>query len=150
VRSEAQVAGKYDLAKETARQALKIVEPLPSASHYRAGVYGPLGLSLCKTGKTNEAGSLLREALASYQENTPRLSYPMAVALGNLGECLVEQKRYAEAEPLLSESYETIKSIHVPQSPMLREAAQRLAKLYRAWGKPEKTEMYESPQALRR
>jgi tetratricopeptide (TPR) repeat protein len=140
--------GKYRLAEETARNAFKIVEPLPNGSHYRAGVYGPLGLSLCKTGKTNEGEQLLREALTSYQENNPKRSYPMAVAVGNLGECLADQKRYAEAEPLLTESYETIKSIHVPQSPMLREAAQRLATLYRGWSKPEKARIYEAAQTL--
>jgi eukaryotic-like serine/threonine-protein kinase len=140
--------GKYDLARETARNAFKIVELLPNGSHYRAGVYGPLGLSLSKTGKTKEAEPLLREALDSYQKNTPKRSYPMAVALGNLGECLADQKRYAEAEPLLTESYETIKSIQVPNSPMLREAAQRLAMLYRAWSKPERARIYEAQQAL--
>ena len=137
--------GKYDLAKETARRALKIVEPLPAGSHYRAGAYGPLGLSLCKTGKAKEAEPLLREALTSYQENTPKRSFPMAIAQGNLGECLLDQKRYAEAEPLLTESYETMKAIQVPTSPMLREAALRLASLYRALNKPEKAAIYEPP-----
>jgi eukaryotic-like serine/threonine-protein kinase len=139
--------GKYDLAEEAARKALKIVETLPNGSHYRAGVYGPLGLSLNKTERSKEAERLLREALANYQQNTPKHSYPMAVALGNLGECLTDQERYAEAEPFLTESYETIKSIHVPQSPMLREAAQRLANLYRGWGKPEKAGIYATQQS---
>lgn len=134
--------GKYDLAEESARKAFKIVEPLPNGSHYRPGVYGPLGLTLCKTGRAREGERLLREALASYQQNTPNRSYPMAVAQGNLAECLADQKRYAEAEPLLTESYETIKSIHVPQSPMLREAAQRLVNLYHAWGKPQQEAIY--------
>jgi serine/threonine-protein kinase len=138
--------GKYDLAEEAARRAQKIVDNLPSGSHYRAGVYGALGLSLNKTGRSKEAERLLREALTSLQQNTPRQSYPIAFALGNLGECLTDQKRYAEAEPLLIESYETIKSIHVPQSPMLREAAQRLVNLYRGWDKPEKTGIYAAQQ----
>lgn len=138
--------GRYDLAEEAARKAFKIVELLPNGSHYRAGVNGPLGLSLSKTGRSKEAEHLLREALTSYQQNTPKRSYPMAVALGNLGECLTDQKRYAEAEPLLIESYETIKSIHVPQSPMLRAAAQRLANLYRGWGKSQKAANYATSQ----
>jgi tetratricopeptide (TPR) repeat protein len=139
--------GKYNLAEEAARKALKIVELLPNGSHYRAGVYGPLGLTLNKTGISKEAEGFLREALASYQ-NIPKGSYPMAVALGNLGEFLADQKRYAEAEPLLIESYETIKSIHVPQSPMLRAAAQRLANLYRGWGKPDREQIYAGSPSL--
>jgi serine/threonine-protein kinase len=140
--------GKYSLAEGAAHKALKIVELLPNGSHYRAGVFGPLGLSLNKTGRSKEAEGFLREALASYQQNTPKGSYPMAVALGNLGEFLVDQKRYAEAEPLLIESYETIKSIHVPQSPMLRAAAQRLANLYRGWGKPDREQIYAGSPSL--
>lgn len=134
--------GKYDLAEESARKAFKIVEPLPNGSHYRPGVYGPLGLTLCKTGRTKEGEGLLREALTSYQQNTPARGYPVAAAQGNLGECLADQKRYVEAEALLTESYDTIKSLHVPQSPMLREAAQRLANLYRKWGKPRQEAIY--------
>ncbi len=136
--------GKYDLAEEAARKALQIVEKLSAGSHYRAAVYGPLGMTLNKTGRSREAEPLLREALASYQKNTPRRSYPMAVALGSLGECLRDQKRYPEAEPLLIESYETIKSIQVPQSPALREAADRLNALYTTWGKPDEVGRYQA------
>ena len=53
-----------------------------------------------------------------------------------LGECLAIQKRYAEAEPLLIESYEISKSVQVPGSPVIRERYERLASFYTAWGKP--------------
>ncbi len=60
----------------------------------------------------------------------------MAVALGSLGECLSTEQRYAEAEPLLTESYETLKAVQVPQSPILEEARKRLKSLYAGWGRP--------------
>ena len=59
-----------------------------------------------------------------------------AQAQGYLAECLIAQKRYAEAEPLLIDSYQALKTFQVPTSPVLREARERLASLYAAWGKP--------------
>ena len=59
----------------------------------------------------------------------------MAIALGYLGECLLTQKRYDEAEPLLTESAQTLERVHVPQSPVTKEAHERLAALYAARGK---------------
>jgi hypothetical protein len=77
---------------------------------------------------------LLREALA-IRKTSPRRN-DVGLALGFLGECLFTQKRYAEAEPVLVESYQTLKSVQVPQSPVLKEARERLVLLYAAWGKP--------------
>lgn len=134
---------RYDLAEQDARRALRIVEKLPKRSHYYAGVIAPLGLILSKTGRSNEAEALLREALAIRQERAPRRSNVVAIALGNLGECLTSERRYAEAEPLLTESYETLKSIHVPQSPVLRQAAERLVELYSEWGRPRQAARYQ-------
>ena len=86
----------------------------------------------------------MRQALAIREQKSPRLSNYVAIALGSLGECLTTQKRYAEAEPLLNESYQTLSSLHVPQSPVLKEARERLASLYAAWGKPEDAARYRT------
>ena len=128
--------GRYDLAEEDARKALMIVEKLPKGSHYYAGVDSILGLTLNKTGRSREAEPLLREALATREKAAKRSGY-VAMAMGDLGECLATQQRYAEAEPLLVESYQMLKSSQVPQSPMLKEARDRLTSLYSAWGKPQ-------------
>ncbi len=133
---------RYDLAEQDARKGLKIVENLPKTSHYYAAAITPLGLILSKTGRTNEGEVLLREALAIRAAKAPRHSNVVAIALGNLGECLTCEKRYAEAEPLLTESYETLKSVHVPQSPVLRKAAERLTALYSEWGKASQAAHY--------
>jgi tetratricopeptide (TPR) repeat protein len=134
--------GNYEAAEHEARRALAIVETLPHTSHYYADVIAPLGRILNKTGRLSEAERLFREALALREKTAPRRSNAVGVALGDVGECLVSQKRYAEAEPLLTESYVIVKAIHVPQSPGLREAAQRLVTLYRSWGKPQQADQY--------
>ncbi len=127
--------GKYDAAEQEARKALKIVEKLPKGHTY-AGVHVALGMSVNKAGRPREAEPLLREGLAVRLQKTPRQSNYVAIALGGLGECLLKQKRFAEGEPLLVESYQTLKNLHVPQSPVLKEARERLVSLYAGWGKP--------------
>jgi tetratricopeptide (TPR) repeat protein len=127
--------GRYALAEQEARRALKIVEKLPKG-HYYAGARLALGLIVNKTGRSHEAEPLLREALAIRQQKSPRQSNYVAIALGSLGECLFTQKRYAEAEPFLFESYQILTNLHVPQSPVLKEARERLLSLYAARGKP--------------
>jgi tetratricopeptide (TPR) repeat protein len=127
--------GEYDLAEQDARNALKIIAAkIPKGTSYYAAVYGALGRVFNKTGRSREAEPLLREALA-IRKTSPRRN-DVGLALGFLGECLVVQKRYAEAEPYLVESYQTLKSVQVPRSPILKEAGERLVSLYAAWGKP--------------
>jgi tetratricopeptide (TPR) repeat protein len=129
--------GRYDLAEEDARKALKIVEKLPQSTHYYAGVYSVLGLTLNKTGRSREAEPLLREVLAIRQKAAKRSVY-VAAALGDLGECLTTQQRYREAQPLLAESYEMLKTLQIPQSPSLELAVERLAALHSARASPGK------------
>ena len=124
---------KFDQAAQEARQALNIVKKLPPGTNYYAAVYNALGRALNGAGRSTEAEPLLREALAI------RRKYPrrgdIATALGSLGECLVAQKRYAEAEPLLVESYQILMVQHVPESPVLREARDRLVSVHAALDK---------------
>ena len=116
-------------------QVAAIVEKLPKNAHAHETVDITLALVLNKTGRSGEAEPLLRETLAVTQQNSRR-PLDVAQASGTLGECLAIQKRYAEAEPLLVQSYATLKSVQVPGSPAIKEARERLASLYAAWGKP--------------
>ena len=135
--------GRYDRAEQEARKAFAMAQKLPKSSHYYRGAEVALGRVLNRTGRSLEAEPLLREALAVHEGTVPRRSSTMAFTLlGSLGECLATEKRYAEAEPLLKESYETLTALQVPQSPMLDEARQRLVSLYNDWGKPQAADRY--------
>ena len=61
----------------------------------------------------------------------------MAVARSTLGLCLTEAGRYAEAEPLLTESYETLRATHGADDDRVETARERVVQLYDAWGRPE-------------
>ena len=59
-----------------------------------------------------------------------------------LGEALLDQSKFAEAEPFLLSGYEGLKqresSISAPYRNHVTRALERLVKLYEAWGEPAK------------
>ncbi len=62
-----------------------------------------------------------------------------------LGDCLTRQKKFADAEPLLLASQEgLVRSKGCPPD-RVAEGRARLARLYDAWGKPEKAAAWKSP-----
>jgi tetratricopeptide (TPR) repeat protein len=135
--------GRYSRAEQEARKAFAMAAKLAKSSHFYSGAEVALGRVLNRTGRSLEAETLLREALTAREGIVPRRSTAMAFTLlGSLGECLMTEKRYAEAEPLLKESYETLTALQVSQSPMLEEARQRLVSLYDDWGKPQAADRY--------
>ncbi len=104
-----------------------------------------LGLILINSGKPARAEPYLREALTIRRTINSKGHPQVAAASGLLGECLTKQKRYREAEPLLIESYNDVKSSPGAQGPVTIET-QRLLKLYEAWGKPDLAARYRASQ----
>ena len=100
------------------------------------------GLIWDQLGRTAEAEKLLREAVRLRSESVPESHFLRATANGALGEFLSAHQRFAEAEPLLLASYESLKKSQAPESPRLKFALQRLVALYGAWGRPEEAARY--------
>ena len=73
-------------------------------------------------------------------------------AMSLLGGALLGQGQYAEAEPLIVAGYEGMKAreaqIPAPGKPRLAEAAERVVRLYEAWGKPEKAAAWKAKLGL--
>jgi hypothetical protein len=69
-----------------------------------------------------------------------------------LGGALLGQGKYAEAEPLIVPGYEGLKAhgatIPPLNKPCLNEAAERVVRLYEAWGKPEKAAEWKARVGL--
>lgn len=74
----------------------------------------------------------------------PETHFLRATANGALGEFLTAQKRFAEAEPFLLASYESLRKSQAVNSPRTSLIRQRLAKLYDAWNKPEQAAPYRT------
>jgi tetratricopeptide (TPR) repeat protein len=87
--------------------------------------------------KWTEAEKLLRETLPKYEASLPASHPLIAFTRIQLGAALVGQKRFAEAEPLMQGSAEAILANDKLWSESKVLAANWVADLYAAWGKPE-------------
>jgi len=126
-------------------------EAVAAARHARTGMnlqsvvadaLQNLGYILTNTGKPAQAEPPLRESLAIAKRTNPKGHPKIAMAMSLLGDCLTKQKRYREAEPLLIESDEALRSTMVEQNRHRVESRQRLVRLYEAWGKPDLAAQY--------
>ncbi len=84
---------------------------------------------------------LLRRGLAIFQAQRAD-DWSRADVQGLIGACLVGQKKYSAAEPLLLSSYEGMTAhaaqIPAPSKYRLADAGDRIVRLYEACAKPEK------------
>ncbi len=94
------------------------------------------GLSLAKTGRLDEGETLLREAVEIRRKSLPKEHFWVAIAESALGECLILEKKFAEAEPLLTQSLESLKQSQGAENPRTVLAQNRLNQLYEVWKKP--------------
>jgi tetratricopeptide (TPR) repeat protein len=100
-----------------------------------------LGRNLLKQSRWPEAEPVLRESLAidaRAQPDTWQRFNTMSVLSGGL----LGQGKYADAEPLMIQGYEGMKAREAKMPALSRrldlsEAAQRVVRLYEAWGKPK-------------
>jgi tetratricopeptide (TPR) repeat protein len=104
------------------------------------GTMNSLAVAHLKNGDFATAERILREWLVIGQSTRPNawtISYTQSV----LGEALVGQQKYTEAEPLLLAGYEGLKAREkvstLRAKKRLTGALHRIVKLYDAWGKPE-------------
>jgi tetratricopeptide (TPR) repeat protein len=94
------------------------------------------GLSLNRLGRTADAEKVLREAVKLRMELLPRGHFFTALAQSALGECLVRQRRFGEAESLLLQSYNDLLRSQGPDNPRTNLAKNRARELYIAWKRP--------------
>ena len=131
--------GEYSAALPQLQRGLELIAPVYvddqviDVVHVRAMI----GAALTRSGNPVAGEPLLRQALADGKKVPPAY---FALTVGNLevvlGECLLAQGRYAEAEPLLLTGYNDLKTRLGDESSMTVAAARRLHEMYTAWDKP--------------
>ncbi|MEO8073372.1 MAG: tetratricopeptide repeat protein [Acidobacteriota bacterium] len=89
-----------------------------------------------------EAEKVLREAAELREKNLPKEHFLTALTNGALGECLMTQKKYAEAEPLLKESFESLKISQGTDNPRTETARRQLVSFYESVGKTDSANEY--------
>jgi serine/threonine protein kinase/tetratricopeptide (TPR) repeat protein len=107
-----------------------------SLSHGR--VLANLGLTRLRQHKYGDAEPALRDALAIHAKQQPT-DWTTFHLMSLLGASLVGQRKYAQAEALLLQSYQDLKQRAATISPQsqaaLTETLGRMVQLYAAWGK---------------
>jgi eukaryotic-like serine/threonine-protein kinase len=110
-----------------------------------AGDLALLGRNLVKQGKGSEAEPLLRECLAIRTKLSPD-DWLRFNTMGLLGGALAAQGKYAEAEPLVVGGYEGLeaRAAKIPAAGRfnLAEGAERVVRLYEAWGRPDRAKSW--------
>ncbi len=64
-----------------------------------------------------------------------------------LGGCLTAQKKFADAEPLLLESFQALQAAQGVPPGRLHQAADRIIRLYEAWDKKAEAEEWRKKLA---
>lgn len=96
-----------------------------------------LGLCLTRTGHAVEGEPFLRQALTNGGKvDKAEFAHTFGNLETALGECLLAQKRYPEAEPLLLTGYQDLRKRRGLQNRLTLEAIHRLHDLYVGWNKP--------------
>jgi eukaryotic-like serine/threonine-protein kinase len=134
--------GKYARAAKSVAEALAGQRLALGSDHPDTmSSVSDLALALLSQGKFAESETLAREAVETDRKKRPDdWQYFRAETL--LGASLAGQKKYAEAEPLLLEGYQGMAArkerIRVAEWYHLDRAQEWIAKLYQAWGNPDK------------
>lgn len=130
--------GKYQQARERIDEAINLQKKTFPEGNVSYGLsYIVLGKILTRTGDLKGGEDYLRRALEIETTKLPKGHRWTALTESALGENLTIQKRYSEAEQLLTESYNALKSSLGPQDPKTQEARKYLVALYQAWGKSD-------------
>jgi serine/threonine protein kinase len=140
--------GRYGEAESRLREALVIDRHVLGEEHPAVGVvFNNLANVLERKGDLAGAESMYRDALTLRRKAFPNEAdghWEVATIKSLLGGCLTAAKRYADAEPLLLESYPVIKANFGDAHPRTQVALKRLVDLYDGWGKSAKGAQYRA------
>ncbi|MBX7103375.1 MAG: serine/threonine-protein kinase [Gemmataceae bacterium] len=142
--------GKLTDAETIHREFLEIQSRIsgPNSPPMMAGL-GRLAANLQKQNRTTDAEICWRECLALREKFEPDhwATFNTKSIIGGL---LIEQKKYAEAEPLLVSGYEGLKKRAEKIPPANRvglgKAVERLVRLYDETGRPEESAKWRAEQ----
>jgi tetratricopeptide (TPR) repeat protein/tRNA A-37 threonylcarbamoyl transferase component Bud32 len=145
--------GRYreaeDLESGTLARRRKGVKP---GSPVLAPDLSALARNLLYQHRWSDAEPLLRECLAILEKTAPD-DWSRYETLCMLGESLMGEHRYNDAEPAIVDGYQALiaREQQVPdaQRSHLREAAERVVRLYELWNKPQQAALWKSKVGMR-
>ncbi|HQR08357.1 MAG TPA: serine/threonine-protein kinase [Gemmatales bacterium] len=138
--------GQFEKAEAWRRKWLVVLRDkgASSSSDYGESLSG-LGANLIHQHHWFEAEKTLRESLL-IREKEGSDKWSTSNTRGLLGQALLGQKKYAEAEPFLLKAYESLKaqesSMPTASKVIIPQTLDRLVELYTAWDKKDQAEKY--------
>jgi tetratricopeptide (TPR) repeat protein len=134
-------AGQPERAEPMYRQTVEEVRRQFGKDHLRtADALGNCGQFLLILGQPAQAEPVLRDCLAIRRAKDPG-GWQTYDAAELLGEALLRQRKFAEAEPLLIEGYEGLKqrqnNVHPNRKWRVTNALYQVVTLYEQWGKKD-------------
>ncbi len=133
----------YPKAEVLFRQASELYLKAKGAMHPETVMTQANYLSAVRNlGRIDEAVAGFGELHKRAEQVFPADHFFLAVIRGHLGLSLMEARRYADAEPLLMQSFETAQKQFGDDDVRTNTFRARLADLYTRWGKPEQAAKY--------
>jgi serine/threonine-protein kinase len=123
----------YVRAEQAARTSLEVFRRAlakPENDLVFANPLTELGMILNKSGRPREAEKPLRQGLEIRTHLLAPGNQLIAVSQAALGDCLLAQKRYSDAEPFLAASYKTFQSAFGDHDSRAQEVSRSLKRLY--------------------
>ena len=134
--------GDYAAAEELYRRALDAVMSTAGAQHWRTYFYGVrIAKTRIRRGAAPEAEASLRRLLARWQPELGADHWRILEGVGVLGESISVQQRCAEADPLLTGSFEEL--LATTRDRTKRDALERLREHLERCGRPQDVSDYE-------
>jgi serine/threonine protein kinase len=133
---------EYAEAEARYREALAIYEKtLPPGHGYTAAALTMLGRTQLELGHAEQAEGTLQRALAEWSKEYGADSPYYAQARAVLGRAWAAQRRFAEAEPALLETYPVLVKARLDDQ-LTATVRQWIEDLYRATGRPQQAQAY--------
>jgi serine/threonine protein kinase/tetratricopeptide (TPR) repeat protein len=130
-------------SREALERSIDILVVTPGAPNAMlAQAMSALGETELDAGNTARADSLLHAAVAMAREVLPSGHATIASSELALGEFLVVERRFGEAEPLLTGALDSLRKTYAPNSPRVQRAKRSIVDLYDSWGSPERAKRY--------
>lgn len=141
-------AGEQLVAAEADyRQAIdQLRRRLPPTHPHIADALTGYSKLLMKTPRTDEAEKLARECQSIRETSLPDGDWRRASAKCLVGEALLAQREFEQAEPLLLEGLKELDGQDDTPNARLEDVRNSLVSLYEAWEKPDKADAFRPKQ----
>jgi serine/threonine-protein kinase len=134
---------QYREAEAEFRAALNIYsESLPTNHEFNGTAHRTLALTLLALDQKQEAEKEIKISIAIFSAILDPKNLQIVISKTALGRVLAQQKRFAEAEPLLLENYRRLRADRGEGNANVTRARGWIEDLYRDWGKPEQASTY--------